>query len=842
MRNLFLLIPILFLYSPAASPQEEGLLNKLLAPGPLIEGHKNLEGKDCLKCHEAGKGLSDTKCLNCHKEIKPFVTSKKGFHGLTTQTCTQCHSDHKGRAHDTTLVDIKTFDHFKSTGYALEGKHAKIKCQECHTGKRVNKPIRPKDIRFLGTNASTCISCHKKDDIHFYKGEIAKKDCNACHGNISWKENIKFNHSTDTKYKLVEKHAELKCNDCHLIDKKKKVFQYQWPQLSQKQCLNCHQDFHKSRLSAKYSKGDCTKCHTQTKWGIPSFDHDVTGYKLKGKHFELKCIDCHKPSSALIQNAKTTKQAIAIKQLNFTGLKQQCLSCHQDPHRFEKSSNPKLADIKNCSKCHEESSWKKIHFFDHNTETKFVIDGKHSDLKCAECHLPKQAGAKQVRTTSKTLTLQLKKPTYHWSQLNLKTCETCHKNPHLTEFSKDLLKKKCTTCHTAEDWYQQKTDSGFDHNKTRFQLTGAHKQARCNDCHGEAGKKKFKFAAVDLKFCIECHNNIHEGQFKSKLTTKDCSQCHSTEKFSPLLKFDHNQTNYQLKGSHETLKCSECHTASTQKYTLTWPNFKTKNHQEKSLITSSIFHFPNLKSNSCRQCHEDYHKGQLGQNCSNCHNEKSWKTVSFDHNKQSNYPLRGKHADLKCEKCHLPTGEKVIFKKESRTVIKYKPLSNQCFDCHKDPHKGNFGKSCHECHSEKSWKSTKDFHKNFTLSGVHYSLECGECHKDGKKLAGLSQQCIGCHQKDDIHNGSQPNCKNCHTQQFWEVTSFRHSLTRFPLRGAHRVIECSECHISGIYKGLSNTCVSCHLSDFNANPTPHTSGNTNCTDCHRNTFTFSSAN
>lgn len=164
--------------------------------------------------------------------------------------------------------------------------------------------------------------------------------------------------------------------------------------------------------------------------------------------------------------------------------------------------------------------------------------------------------------------------------------------------------------------------------------------------------------------------------------------------------------------------------------------------------------------------------------------------------------MLAKHADVKCEKCHINSAEKV----------KFKPLSTQCVDCRKDPHKGNFGKTCQEC------------------------------HKDGKKLAGLSQQCIACHQKDDVHNGSQPNCKNCHTQHFWEVTSFRHSLSKFPLRGAHRVIECTDCHNNGIYKGLSSSCVSCHLKDFNANPAPHTSGNTNCIDCHKNTFTFSSAN
>lgn len=823
--------------------ESEGLLNKLLAPGPLMEGHKKLEGSDCLKCHEAGKGIAESKCLECHKEIKPFLDSKKGFHGLAAQnqSCIQCHSDHKGRDLDTTLVDTKNFDHLKLTGYTLEGKHAKIKCQECHTDKRQQKPVRPKDIRFLGTKATSCKSCHKKDDVHLYKGEFAKKDCNACHGNTSWKENIRFKHDQDTKFKLVEKHAELKCNDCHLKDKKKKVFQYQWDHLAQKQCLSCHQDFHINKLGTKYANGQCTTCHTQTKWAIAKFDHEITGYKLMGKHAEAKCSDCHKPNLKMAP-AKGAK-AIANKDLNFTGLKKQCLSCHQDYHKYGKTLSKAHGDLNQCSKCHDENSWKKTHNFDHNTQTQYPLEGKHLDLKCNDCHLPKELSAKNKKDLDgKNLTLKLKLPTYHWANLSSKTCETCHRNPHIGEFSKELLNKKCTVCHTPEDWFLQKSESGFDHSKSRFPLTGSHKSARCSDCHGETGKKKFKFTSVDLKFCIDCHQNIHEKQFQGKWNTKDCSQCHTTEKFWPLTSFDHNQTNYQLKGEHEKLKCSQCHTQSNEKYNLKWPNFHTKNHTEIFAKNSSQFQFPSLKAKSCRQCHEDYHQGQLSQNCNQCHTEKNWKTVNFDHNKQSKFPLQAKHADVKCEKCHVNSNEKIKFKGEVRSVVKFKPLSTQCVDCHKDPHKGNFGKTCQECHTEKNWRSTKDFHKNFTLSGLHYTLECSECHKDGKKLAGLSQQCIACHQKDDVHNGSQPNCKNCHTQHFWEVTSFRHSLTKFPLRGAHRVIECTDCHNNGIYKGLSSSCVSCHLTDFNANPAPHTSGNTNCIDCHKNTFTFSNGN
>ncbi len=796
--------------------ETEGLLNKLLAPGPLISGHRELESKDCLKCHDAGKGISESKCLSCHKEIKPFLDADKGFHGLASksQTCIQCHFDHKGRSFDSTLVNKKSFDHAKLTGYSLDGKHNELKCEECHTNKRTKKEIRKTDIRFLGTQATSCKSCHKKDDIHNYTGDFSKKDCNTCHNNLSWKDNIKFNHNKDTKFKLEEKHSTLKCNDCHLTNKSKKLFQYQWgSHLEQKQCLTCHQDFHKNKLSTKLNNGNCLNCHDQSKWPIDNFNHGVSGFKLQGKHNELTCAECHLNANKPTKN----KSQIKVKDLTFTGLKSQCLSCHKNSHQ-----NIKMNE---CSKCHQENSWHKTLNFDHNTQTHFALDGKHSDLKCNDCHLPQPQNSQTIKRGLITLS----SPTYHWEKLNLKTCESCHSSPHKAEFSKELLANKCTTCHTTQDWYTQKSQSGFDHAKTRFTLTGAHTKTRCNDCHGENKKKIFKFNSIEQKFCIDCHSNIHENQFSKNYSTQNCSACHSTDKFNHIQNFNHDLTNFKLTGKHKDTKCSECHTPTVKNYELKWPNLSKLNKQSPSI---SKFKFDSLKSNSCRECHDDYHKGQLSQSCSQCHTENGWKPTTFNHNEQSRFHLLGKHTELKCEKCHEST-------KDLKPLIHFKPLSNQCSDCHKDGHKGNFGKSCQECHNEKGWKSTKDFHKNFTLSGLHFTLECSECHKDGKKLSGLSQQCIACHQKDDVHNGSSPNCNNCHTQHFWEITSFRHSLTKFPLRGAHRAIECSECHIGGVYKGLSNSCVSCHINDFNANPAPHTSGNTNCITCHKNTFTFS---
>ena len=77
------------------------LLEKLVIPGPVIQGHVKLE-KDCGKCHEPFSRQSQTRlCLDCHKETAANRESKTGFHGLCPdalkQECRHCHTDHKGR-------------------------------------------------------------------------------------------------------------------------------------------------------------------------------------------------------------------------------------------------------------------------------------------------------------------------------------------------------------------------------------------------------------------------------------------------------------------------------------------------------------------------------------------------------------------------------------------------------------------------------------------------------------------------------------------------------------------------------------------------------------------------
>lgn len=806
---------------------QEGLLNKLLAPGPLIKGHAELEKKDCLKCHDAGKGVPDAKCLDCHKSLRPFVVNKKGFHGLHTQSCRECHSEHKGRDYDSIHLDDTTFNHKLKTGYSLEGKHADIKCAECHKGVMPPKSVRAGKIRYFGNQAS-CVSCHKKDDRHYFKGEWAKKDCIQCHSLKSWKEEVKFDHKKDTGYELLGKHSQMKCADCHTpMNAQKKIMRvtYKWPKLKTAQCLTCHTDHHKKNLSVKFQNGKCSTCHNQDKWAITNFNHQVTGYPLKGKHFETQCSDCHTQKAK--QNVLTKNQSF-----RFTGLRKDCLSCHQDYHVFKGFKNKHFGNLNNCQSCHDESKWSITKNFSHNQHTRYNIDGEHLKLNCLECHVKKDK-------SNRILASQ-----YKWPHLTQDTCLTCHKSPHRNQFSPALLKKACTDCHVTSGWYDMKDGKKFDHSKTRFPITGAHASISCTDCHGPQGKQTFKFKSVDLKFCIDCHQNIHKNQFSKSINTNSCSTCHTTQNFKERLKFDHSSTRYPLEGAHSQLKCSECHVPSKTQVLLTTPNIKSgpgKTKQSQNFILSQ-FQFPHVSKTDCLSCHTDYHQKQLGTSCLDCHNVETWKKVRFNHNKQSDFPLRYKHETVKCIECHKPIqGAKVSLKNESRRVIRYKPLDPACVTCHKDTHRGEFGNKCQECHNEKGWRVTKDFHKNFTLTGVHFSLECAECHKENRKLSGTSQMCITCHAKDDVHNGSLPECQDCHRQQFWEVTGFKHSLTQFPLRGAHRTLDCMECHRNGTYKGLNPTCASCHLAEGLAVTVPNHSGFSNinsCNECHLNQFSW----
>ena len=83
----------------------------------------------------------------------------------------------------------------------------------------------------------------------------------------------------------------------------------------------------------------------------------------------------------------------------------------------------------------------------------------------------------------------------------------------------------------------------------------------------------------------------------------------------------------------------------------------------------------------CEDCHTDVHgkqfaKGQLTR-CVECHNSMKWKPSLFDHERRTEFPLRGAHQNVRCGDCHKLT--KLI---AANTVLFYKPTPKECEACH----------------------------------------------------------------------------------------------------------------------------------------------------------------
>jgi hypothetical protein len=164
----------------------------------------------------------------------------------------------------------------------------------------------------------------------------------------------------------------------------------------------------------------------------------------------------------------------------------------------------------------------------------------------------------------------------------------------------------------------------------------------------------------------------------------------------------------------------------------------------------------------------------------------------------------------------------------------------------RSPH-GNLNIPCENCHTNTGWapiRAIPEFNHDTTrypLRGMHEKVACTGCHVK-PVFTDVGKNCANCHA--DIHRGQfGANCEQCHTVLGWQVSvqSIQQHFNRFPLLGAHAVVQCDECHTNaaaGNYLGLSTACSSCHLSDWQQTTNPrHPAAGTafaasNCTNCH----------
>jgi hypothetical protein len=425
----------------ASTARAQSLFEKLVSPGPVIAGHAKLE-KDCGQCHEPFSRKSQTRlCLACHEAIAADRRSGTHFHGRQSdaarQECTQCHTDHKGREFDIVLLDRETFNH-ASTNFELRDAHRSVPCEGCHV----------RNVKFRDT-AAGCYDCHKAQDPH--KGRLGQA-CGDCHGEAAWARLKPYDHDK-TRFPLRAAHRTVACDACHVGERYKGIGNA---------CVDCHkiQDVHVGRYGPT-----CQSCHDQNKWTTIAFNHDkATKFPLKGAHVTVKCDACHTGDDIHQEKLGTTCMAchrkddrheaqlgprceqchsqdswrrvasfdhdlkrfpligrhaiVACEECHFSLRYKEasltCASCHQDDHH-EGRLTP------NCALCHNPNGWA-LWRFDHDTQTRYRLTGKHRGLTCQSCHVTKQVTKITLATNCSSCH---QKDDVHHGALG-QNCERCH--------------------------------------------------------------------------------------------------------------------------------------------------------------------------------------------------------------------------------------------------------------------------------------------------------------------------------------------------------------------------------------------------------------------------------
>ena len=477
--------------------------------------------ESCTKCHSYTGQIPDANCELCHVDIKEHRAKNVGYHGTFKGDCRDCHREHPGSTNSIIPAFREKFTH-DLTGFKLEGKHAKVECDECHQKKHppvvTDGPI-TSGIYYLGLKSDRCTDCHR--DQH--NGQFTAS-CGKCHTANGWiGKELNFSHDKDSSFQLAGKHAAVECAKCHKPNPLGAALGTATFKGLAHDCADCHEDPHRKQFTA-----GCETCHTPTSWKKDAlkFDHSKDSkYPLVAKHAEVACDKCHVPKSP------TSPLASA----QFHGLKSECADCHKDPHQsqFER----------NCTRCHPApQGWtgKQLQFA-HSKDSQFRLDGKHAAVECVKCHKPQPAGAALSSAKFKGLGT---------------TCDACHNVKHPEEYG-----PTCVSCHAIDHWI--KTKPGVDHilkHEIRGeQLIEKHLTAKCSACHNPERLAVLGMTAKAQLDCTTCHTG-KEDPHKGTLGA-DCTKCHRADAWKgESLKFNHNtMTSYGLNQDHKNVACVKCH-------------------------------------------------------------------------------------------------------------------------------------------------------------------------------------------------------------------------------------------------------------------------------------------
>ncbi len=596
--------------------------------------------------------------------------------------------------------------------------------------------------------------------------------CDACHTTEGWEIDLEtLEFDHGTSgFTMEGQHGVIDCKLCHTTLKFTNTSQ---------ECISCHTDMHQQSLGQ-----DCARCHTASSWIVDNISdiHEQISFPLLGAHATPNCYECHTSET----------------DLRFDPIGVECITCHEDDYALTSTPDHEAAGYStDCSECHSIDAFEwSASGINHDF---FPLTLGHEITDCAKCH----TGDDFSMTSPE--------------------CISCHQddfdnalNPnHIqADFSTD-----CASCHTTDsDWQPAEFR---DHDGLYFPIyTGEHggEWNLCTECHLDPDN------FTDFS-CIDCHEHTkvdtdeeHEGVTGYAYSSQACFACHPDGRSDGAL--DHNF--FLLTLGHDIPDCATCHLD---------PDFSTT-------------------SPECQTCHQmDFDQAEnpnhqslnLSMDCAACHTTNpDWNPATFD-NHSDFYVLNGAHAVIAndCAACH--NGD-------------YNNTPNTCFGCHETEYQQTtqpdhqalqFSTDCISCHTEDAWSPATFDHDGqyFPIySGSHAGEwdQCLDCHITPGDYSIFT--CITCHENSetaeehigvDGYSYNSNACLACHPTGEGD-DAFDHSMTDFPLTGAHVTVECLSCHEAG-FEGTSTICADCHTMDFEqtVNPNHTVLGlSTDCAACH----------
>ena len=729
------------------------------------------------------------------------------------------------------------FNH-ASTGFNLEGTHARVACESCHRPGLPTKGV-PRDCNgcHLQTGvragvarppthiptppAQQCVDCHNQNTftsaVMKHTGDMAGQ-CARCHNGLQAPGKNATHFPTTAS-----------CDSCHIVANFTTRKAMVHDATSVGRCSTCHNGTTASGKSQRHipTTAQCDTCHTSTvTWLTAQYLHDASTIG--------RCATCHNgqiargrqpghiPSSTQCDSCHTSQVSFTIRTMNHTGLNGQCSTCHSGAYLSQNAQMKPPTHIPTnaqCDTCHKSTTSWATTTFDHSTVPTAGV--------CSTCHTPGGAG--------------LSKPTNHIP--TTAQCDTCHKNfvafrPATMDHTGTV--GQCATCHSG----------GYTAARARAKpATHIPTGRTCDACH----MNTVAFAPSTMDHtglngqCSTCHSGGYLAQNAQMkpithiATSAQCDACHTGFISWATAKFDHSTV-------PTAGVCSTCHT----------PGGKG--------LSKPTNHIPTTAQ--CDSCHKNFaafapatmnHAGTAGQ-CVTCHNG-SYLFAGAKKQNPTHIP-----SPRSCDVCHKNT---VAF---APATMDHTGLNGQCSTCHNGSYLAQNAQAkpvthipttaqCDTCHTGfVTWATATFDHASVPTAGL-----CSTCHFPGGR--GLSKptnhipttaQCDSCH-KNTVrfsptlvdHNlaGIAGQCSNCHNGAYLFAGAKRQNATHIP-----DARQCDSCHnITAFtqaimnHAGTAGRCQTCHSGAYVAVrargklPT-HIPTSMACDTCHLNTVVFAPAN